>query len=772
MVTTHNLGFPRIGEGRQLKFALEQYWTGDIDAMELERVAEQLRCDHWNLQAELDWIPVGDFSLYDHVLDMSFTLGCLPMRATIHEASDIDRYFQVARGRSAPKAGSLSIAASEMTKWFNTNYHYLVPEFSSDTEFHINFDRLEKQIAEAKTRGIQFKPVILGPVSYLHLGKHIEGGDRLKLLEPLVAAYGELLNRLASSGATWVQIDEPALVLDLSADWQHAYNWSYHQLKGCAVQILLTTYFDSLGANNYLAANLPVAGLHIDATTQLDQVQALINVLPASKVLSLGVINGRNVWRTDLIKLLNWLEPLAEQLGNRLWLAPSCALLHVPVNLELETEFPNELKSCFAFAKQKLEELTVIARALNEGRESVFSELQDNQFAVSQRQQADWINRPAVQARLKTLPSLQRERSAAFAVREAIQAKRFQLPLFPTTTIGSFPQTKSIRASRKQLKQGSLSHAQYLSDMKLEVARCVSKQEELGLDVLVHGEPERNDMVEYFGEQLDGYAFSQHGWVQSYGSRCVKPPIIFGDVERKGPMTVFWSEYAQSLTAKPMKAMLTGPVTLLNWSFVRDDQPRELTCKQLALAIREEVLDLEKAGIGMIQIDEPALREGLPLKESEHANYLRWAVDCFKVSANAVGNETQIHTHMCYSEFNDIIEHIAALDADVITIETARSAMELLAAFETYKYPNAIGPGVYDIHSPNTPKIDRMKTLLLKACERLPTHRIWVNPDCGLKTRQWSEVEPALQNMIEAAKQIRSEIAQASSMCSETSGLD
>jgi len=764
MVTTHNLGFPRIGAKRELKFALESYWKDQSSRDELKALGAQLRQRHWQQQAGLGLVPVGDFTFYDQVLDMSFTLGNLPERARDFHGDPLDNYFRVARGRSAQGTEEHAeccggIAAGEMTKWFDTNYHYIVPEFSAATEFKLDAARLLEQLAEARTLGVKAKPVIVGPVTYLAVGKAKDGSDKLALLPRLLPVYAELLETLAAQGVDWVQIDEPILVTELDADWRHAFETAYHQLKSCRVKLLLATYFGQLQENQYLAANLPVAGLHIDATIGekggRDDVLPLVGMLPSHKVLSLGVINGRNIWKTDLAATLDWLEPLAERLGDRLWLAPSCSLLHVPVDLASEQKLDGEIKSWLAFAKQKLDELRVLAAALNRGRESVQAELAANAAAIAARRASPRVNNPAVRAALAGITPALGQRQSSYAVRAAKQAALLKLPRFPTTTIGSFPQTAEIRQARGRFKAGEIDEAAYQAAMRAEIARAVREQEALGLDVLVHGEAERNDMVEYFGEQLDGYAFSQFGWVQSYGSRCVKPPILFGDIRRPRPMTVEWIKYAQSLTAKPMKGMLTGPVTILNWSFVRDDQPRSVSCKQIALAIREEVLDLEKAGVRVIQIDEAALREGLPLRKSQWREYLDWAVESFRIAANGVKDETQIHTHMCYSEFNDIIESIAAMDADVITIETSRSDMELLYVFDSFHYPNEIGPGVYDIHSPNIPTERHMVDLMRKAAERIPAERLWVNPDCGLKTRQWAEVIPALTHMVAAARTLR-----------------
>lgn len=756
MVTTHNLGFPRIGSRRELKFALESYWKGQSSREELNGLGVKLRRRHWENQADLDLAPAGDFSFYDHVLDMGVTLGNLPERVRDFQGDALDNYFRVARGRSADHGECChGVQAGEMTKWFDTNYHYIVPEFTATTEFSLDASRLLDHLAEARHQGVKTKPVIIGPVTYLWLGKAKDQADKLALLPRLLPVYRNLLSRLAAAGAEWVQIDEPALVTELDEDWRQSFVTAYEALNCGQVKLLLTTYFGPLLENLPLVCRLPVQGLHLDAVSARTEVDSITDQLPADKVLSLGVINGRNVWKTDLNVLLDWLEPVARRLGDRLWIAPSCSLLHVPVDLDSERTLDTEIRCWLAFALQKLEELKVLATALNQGRDAVRAELAANRADITSRRMSPRVTDPAIRAAVASIdPALGRRRSP-YPVRVKKQAALLNLPHFPTTTIGSFPQTPGIRKARSRFKAGELDQTSYQAAMLAEIARCVREQEALELDVLVHGEAERNDMVEYFGEQLDGYAISQFGWVQSYGSRCVKPPILFGDIRRSKAMTVHWSEYAQSLTEKPMKGMLTGPVTILNWSFVRDDQPRAESCLQLALAIRGEVLDLERAGIRIIQIDEAALREGLPLRQSQWHEYLDWAVESFRIAANGVQDETQIHTHMCYSEFNDIIAAIADLDADVITIETSRSDMELLDAFDSFKYPNEIGPGVYDIHSPNIPSREHIVRLMQKAAERIPAERLWVNPDCGLKTRAWSEVIPALQNMVAAARTLR-----------------
>ncbi|WP_118178671.1 5-methyltetrahydropteroyltriglutamate--homocysteine S-methyltransferase [Paraburkholderia phosphatilytica] len=762
MVTTHNLGFPRIGAKRELKFALESYWKGQSSRDELKALGASLRQRHWAQQQSLDLVPVGDFAFYDQVLDMSFTLGNLPERVQGFHGDALDNYFRVARGRSAQGAEDHSaccggVAAGEMTKWFDTNYHYIVPEFTASTSFSLDASRLVTQLTEARAAGVTAKPVIIGPVTYLWLGKAKDDSDRLALLPKLLPVYGALLDTFAAQGVEWVQIDEPALVTELDPAWQQAFVTAYEALETRRVKLLLATYFGQLQDNLALACKLPVDGLHIDAINARDEVAKAAQTLPADRVLSVGAINGRNIWKTDLTAALEWLEPLAKTLGSRLWIAPSCSLLHVPVDLESEQKLDNEIRSWLAFALQKLDELKVLAGALNHGRASVADALAANAAAIESRRTSPRVHNPAVKAAVEKIDAALGKRTSVYGDRANKQSAILNLPAYPTTTIGSFPQTAEIRHARSEYKAGKLDDAGYQAAMRREIERSVREQESLGLDVLVHGEAERNDMVEYFGEQLDGYTFSQFGWVQSYGSRCVKPPILFGDISRPNAMTVEWITYAQSLTNKPMKGMLTGPVTILNWSFVRDDQPRSVSCYQLALAIRVEVLDLEKAGVRVIQIDEAALREGLPLRRAQWNEYLRWAVESFRITANGVRDETQIHTHMCYSEFNDIIASIADMDADVITIETSRSDMELLDAFDHFKYPNEIGPGVYDIHSPNIPTQNHIAQLMKKAAERIPAERLWVNPDCGLKTRQWEEVIPALTNMVAAAKTLRSQ---------------
>ena len=755
MAKVHNLGFPRVGSMRELKFAQESYWSGKSTKEELLKLASEIRKINWEHQKSLDLVAVGDFSLYDQVLDMSFTLGNIPQRARNYSGDVLDNYFRVARGRSVdPKQ---AISAAEMTKWFDTNYHYMVPEFEMSTTFKLDATRIIDQITEAKNLGLKPKPVIIGPVTYLAIGKEKDNSNKLDLLPKLLDTYVELLEALVAQNIEWVQIDEPILVTELSVELKKAFEISYAKLNNPKLKILLATYFGSLQDNLETISKLPIAGLHIDAVNGGAEVDAVISKM-SGKVISLGVVNGRNIWKSDLNAILDWVEPIAKKLGDNLWIAPSCSLLHVPVDLSSEKKLDSEISSWLAFAIEKIKEIEVITTAINSGRAKVENELAQNKQSLNSRKNSTRVHNPSVQAELAKVDASWGMRKGTYLERQVKQLPVLNLPKFPTTTIGSFPQTGDIRSARSKFKSGEITENAYQDAMRKEIIHSIKEQESLGLDVLVHGEAERNDMVEYFGEQLQGYAFSQFGWVQSYGSRCVKPPILFGDISRPKAMTVEWIKFAQSQTLKVMKGMLTGPVTILNWSFVRDDQPRSASCAQLALAIRQEVLDLEKAGIKVIQIDEAALREGLPLRKSQWKEYLDWAVGAFRIAANGVGDQTQIHTHMCYSEFNDIISSIADMDTDVITIETSRSDMELLDAFDNFKYPNEIGPGVYDIHSPNIPTQEHIVSLMQKAAQKIPAERLWVNPDCGLKTRQWSEVTPALTNMVAAAKTLRSQL--------------
>ncbi|MGM4987702.1 5-methyltetrahydropteroyltriglutamate--homocysteine S-methyltransferase [Tardiphaga sp. 841_E9_N1_2] len=769
------LGTPRIGPRRELKMALESYWSGAIDENALIDVGVGLRAANWARQKSLGItvMPSNDFSFYDQVLDTSVMVGAIP-KVYGWKGGDVSfaTYFAMARGSQGaahdeacthgPHAhdSSQGVPAQEMTKWFDTNYHFMVPELAQDQTFSLASRKPIKEYEEARSLGYQTRPVLVGPVTYLKLAKSMDASfDPVTLLDRLLPVYVEVLGELADSGAEWVQLDEPCLVLDLDAPARQALQRTYAAFAEAVPQlrIMLNTYFGELGDNLDLALSLPVAGLHLDLVRAQDQFDEVAAKAPKDMVLSLGVIDGRNIWRSDLSSLLDGLEPMVDLLGrDRVELAPSCSLLHVPIDLGLETELDPDVRSWLAFSVQKMEELAALGSALAGSRADVAAKLAASDAAAAARVASSKIHDLAVTKRVASVDATMRRRSSDFATRASEQHRRFKLPAFPTTTIGSFPQTAEVRNARGAHVRGTLSDAAYKTFLQNQTARAVRWQENIGLDVLVHGEFERNDMVQYFGEQLAGFAFTKYGWVQSYGSRCVRPPVLFGDVSRPHPMTVEWWQYSQSLTERPMKAMLTGPVTILNWSFVRDDIPREVACRQIALAISDEVLDLEKAGAGMIQIDEAALREGLPLRKSEWKSYLDWAVESFRICSSGVRDDTQIHTHMCYSEFNDIIDAIGAMDADVISIETSRSKMELLDAFRTYKYPNEIGPGVYDIHSPRVPETRDMVDLLKLARQRLADSQLWINPDCGLKTRKWDEVRPALVNMVAAARELRS----------------
>ena len=768
------LGTPRIGPRRELKTALESYWSGKSDGPALLEAAAGLRVANWARQKALGVtiIPSNDFSLYDHVLDTSVMVGAVPaIYGWKGGPLPLATYFAMARGAQGQghdqcrarghhgKGYAHSVPAQEMTKWFDTNYHYMVPEFTNDQQFQLSSLKPVDEFREAKEIGYQTRPVLLGPITYLKLGKSKNANfDPLSLLPGLLPVYIDVLRGLAANGAEWVQLDEPCLVLDLDDATREAlrqtYGWFAHALPN--LKIMLTTYFGGIADNLDTALSLPVAGLHLDLVRAPQQLEVVATKARQGLVLSLGVIDGRNVWRADLAALLDRLEPIVARRGtDHVQIAPSCSLLHVPIDVDLEPDLDADLKSWLAFAVQKMSELVALGEALAKGRAYVADALAVSAETAAARRTSPKVHDAAVAARTAAVTPDMTKRESGFAARAQVQRKRFNLPAFPTTTIGSFPQTAEVRKARAAHAKAEMSDADYEKFLRDETARAVRWQEEIGLDVLVHGEFERNDMVQYFGEQLAGFAFTKHGWVQSYGSRCVRPPILFGDVSLPHPMTVDWWKYAQSLTTKPMKAMLTGPVTILNWSFVRDDVPRGLACRQIALAIRDEVTNLEKAGATMIQIDEAALREGLPLRRSEWKAYLDWAVESFRICSSGVADTTQIHTHMCYSEFNDVIEAIATMDADVISIETSRSKMELLDAFKNYKYPNEIGPGIYDIHSPRVPTVDEIIDLLKLARQRLSDRQLWINPDCGLKTRNWDEVRPALANMVAAAKQIR-----------------
>ncbi|WP_226662924.1 5-methyltetrahydropteroyltriglutamate--homocysteine S-methyltransferase [Microbulbifer aggregans] len=744
MAQTHILGYPRIGARRELKRAQEAYWKGESDQQALLAAGSQVRSKNWQAQqaAGLALTTVGDFAWYDQVLNHSLMFGVVPERFASGAADNkLDQYFRLARGR-APSGDA--VAASAMTKWFDTNYHYLVPEFSTGQDFTLDSEWLLAEVKEAQQLGHNVKPVIIGPLTYLWLGRGVD--NALDLLPKLLPCYEQLLAQLANAAAQWVQIDEPILGLDLPAEWRDAFGPTYEALsKASGSKLLLATYFSPLRENLQLASTLPVDGVHIDAVRAEEEIDQVAASLGDTQVLSVGVVNGRNVWRTDLARWQRQLQPLAKQLGDRLWLSASCSLLHSPVDLDTETGLPEEQKQKLAYSRQKLDELKTLQAALQPDAELLPLVIQSES-----RPQSEILAELANTWRGQKYPE-----------RAEVQRKHWQLPPLPTTTIGSFPQTDVLRQVRKQFRDGEISAQDYSEHLRAEIAEAIRRQEILGLDVLVHGEAERNDMVEYFGEQLDGFIHTGNGWVQSYGSRCVKPPIIAGDISRPQAMTVQWSEYAQSLTKKPVKGMLTGPVTILNWSFPREDIPRAESCLQIARALRQEVQDLQAAGIGIIQIDEPALREGLPLRASEHQEYFDWAVGCFRYTCSEVEAETQIHTHMCYSNFNSIMDAIVALDADVITIESARSDLRLLQAFagEGGGYPNEIGPGIYDIHSPNVPERKELVYRLYQLLGVIPLEKLWVNPDCGLKTRSWAEVGSSLLNMVEAARTVRAEVA-------------
>ncbi|MXN92261.1 5-methyltetrahydropteroyltriglutamate--homocysteine S-methyltransferase [Flavobacterium sp. Sd200] len=760
---TNNLGYPRIGNQRELKKACENYWAGKITLEQLTDVSKQIKRTNWQLQKEtgIDLIPSNDFSLYDQALDLSLMVGAIPPRyESLKNGNPTDLYFAMVRGYQ--KDGK-DVTAMEMTKWFDTNYHYIVPEFYKNQQFKFTSAKTVDEFKEAKEAGFITKPVLISPVSYLLLGKEKEDGfNRIELLENLLPVYIEIIEQLVAQGTEWIQFDEPFLSLDVAEDVKIAITKTYSTIRDAFpdLKLLVATYFDGLGNNTELAASLPICALHIDLVRGVDQLDEILKLAPKNLSLSLGIVDGRNIWKNNYQASLKIIDQAKQKLGkDRIIISPSCSLLHVPCDLENETNdttLTPEIKQWLAFARQKLEEVTTLRDlAISKNITQANNKLKANIEANETREQSTLIHNSAVKQRTAAITETDATRNSVFSIRKKLQEAALNLPSFPTTTIGSFPQTAEVRSWRAKLKKGDLTKKQYDELLKKETEETIRFQEEAGLDVLVHGEFERNDMVEYFGEQLSGFSFTKNGWVQSYGSRCVKPPVIYGDVSRPEPMTLYWTQYAQSLTNKPVKGMLTGPVTILQWSFVRNDQPRYETCTQIALAIRDEVNDLERAGVKIIQIDEPAIREGLPLKKTDWAEYLNWAIRAFRISASGVSDSTQIHTHMCYSEFNDIIEDIAAMDADVITIECSRSQMELLEAFADFKYPNDIGPGVYDIHSPRVPSKQEMITLLEKAKAVIPSGQLWVNPDCGLKTRHWPETKTALKEMVDAAKALR-----------------
>lgn len=762
---THNLGYPRIGSNRELKKACENYWSGKITSEELIESGKAIRLKNWQLQKQsgLDLIPSNDFSFYDHILDMSVSVGAIPDRficlKNYLRNEPLEFYFALARGY---QKDGFDITAMEMTKWFDTNYHYIVPEFRTDHKFRLSSDKYLIEFLEAKKSGIITKPVFPGPVSYLMLGKTEDKDyNKLDLLSYLLPVYYEIFSGLAENGAEWIQLDEPMLAMNSNENIRQAFIWTYFEIRKIFPQlkIILATYFGGLNENSQFVVKLPVDALHIDLCRAPGEFKNIIDLVPEKLILSLGIVDGRNIWKNDFANSLIFIKAAAERIGeDRIMIAPSCSLIHTPNDLELENDektLPHEIKDWMAFSRQKLDEIVTLKRLAKIN--DIFDDpvFISNQLSISNRRKSKLIHNTRVKEKILNLNEIEKSGRSIFSMRKHKQQQKLNLPLFPATTIGSFPQTPEVRSWRARLKKGELSQDGYNQLIYSEIKKVIEWQEESGLDVLVHGEFERNDMVEYFGEMLDGYVFTKNGWIQSYGSRCVKPPVIFGDVQRTYPMTTVWIKYAQSLTERPVKGMLTGPVTMLQWSYVRDDQPRSETCFQIALAIRDEVLDLEKAGVSIIQIDEPALREGLPLKKADWKEYLNWAVRAFRITYAGVKDETQIHTHMCYSEFNDIIEHIAALDADVLTIECSRSKMELLDAFAKYKYPNDIGPGIYDIHSPRIPGNTEITELLRKAAHVFPEENIWVNPDCGLKTRNWEETRQAISNMVAASKKMR-----------------
>ncbi|WP_308993532.1 5-methyltetrahydropteroyltriglutamate--homocysteine S-methyltransferase [Mariniflexile litorale] len=755
------LGYPRIGSQRELKKACEAFWSGKTDKDELLKIASELKKQNWKQQQHLgiDLIPSNDFSFYDQVLDASLTFGCIPKRYQDFDKNNfLELYFAMARGH---QKDNKDVTAMEMTKWFDTNYHYIVPEFEKNQHFEFFSKKVVEEYKEALALGIKTKPVLMGPVTFLLLGKEKETGfHKLDLLDKLLPVYYEIITELTNLDVEYIQFDEPCLALNLSQKEREAITTTYKTFhtKFPKLKIYLANYFDCYGENLDMALQLPVDTLHLDLVrcpSQLDDILQSKHYNPKTK-LALGLIDGRNIWKNDFEASLKIIKKVTNTINpENLWISASCSLLHTPYDLDLEINLPNEIKQWLAFAKQKLEEITTLKALSSSDNESYLSLFEENKLANLTRKNSKLIHNQLVKERISNLKDADSRRENNFSIRQATQKAALNLPLYPTTTIGSFPQTKEVRSWRLNHKKGILSQEEYNALIAKEIEDSIRFQEDIGLDVLVHGEFERNDMVEYFGEKLNGFAFSAYGWVQSYGSRCVKPPILFGDVSREKPMTVAWSTYAQSLTNIPVKGMLTGPVTILQWSFVRNDQPRATTCNQIALAIRDEVVDLEKNGLKIIQIDEPAIREGLPLRKEDWNHYLNWAVKAFRISASGVKDETQIHTHMCYSEFNDIISNIADMDADVITIETSRSEMELLDAFVNFQYPNEIGPGVYDIHSPRIPTLEEIEALLMKASNVLPNQHIWVNPDCGLKTRDWPETKEALKNLVKAASNLR-----------------
>jgi 5-methyltetrahydropteroyltriglutamate--homocysteine methyltransferase len=759
------LGYPRIGRRRELKRATEAYWAGTLSAAELLAAGARLRGEHWQAQrdAGIDQVPCNDFSLYDAMLDAVVLVGAVPPRfrrplraveAVPEEEQALHEYFAMARGTD-------TTPPLEMTKWFDTNYHYLVPELSPETRFGIDPRKPLRELAEAQALGLDARPVLIGPVTFLLLSKPARevapGFQPLSLLPALLEAYAELLERLQAAGASWVQLDEPALARTLGEAEVAAAAAAYRRLGGLTARskLLVATYFDTPVEVLPVLRDTAVEGVALDLTAPGDPVGALAATggMPGKRLVA-GVVDGRNVWVNDLQRSLSTLGTLLG-LADEVVVAPSCSLQHVPYDTREERTLPPEIARWLSFAEQKLVETAVLARGLTRGADSIRGELAANAAALQARRVSSVTADDAVRARAAAVGPGDVRRASAYPDRAALQQSRLGLPLLPTTTIGSFPQTESLRAARAALRRGELSAADYRTRMADEIRHVVELQERIGLDVLVHGEPERNDMVQYFAEQLRGYLATQHGWVQSYGTRCVRPPLLVGDVSRPAPMTVGWATYAAGLTDRPTKGMLTGPVTMLAWSFVRDDQPLAETARQVALALREEVADLERAGIGVIQVDEPALRELLPNRRERQADYLAWATEAFRLATSGVRDDTQIHTHMCYAEFAGVMPAIIALDADVISLEAARSGMQVAAELGAAGYPNEVGPGVYDIHSPRVPEREEVVALLREALRHLPAQRLWVNPDCGLKTRREAEVEPALRALVTAARELR-----------------
>ena len=757
MILSSNLGYPRIGPSRELKWLLESFWKKKIDEKTLSENLSNIKKNNWLKQkkAGINYIPSNDFSLYDHVLDLCFSMNVIPKRFNkMKKRNRLDLYFAMGRGF---QNGRIDIKAMEMTKWFDTNYHYIVPEFEANQNFKLVYSKILDEFLEAKNFGIITRPVILGPLSFIYLGKSVfKNFNKLNLLNKLLPVYKKILKSLKDAGAEWIQVDEPILSLDLDNKYINKFIPTYKKLRKDSPKILLTSYFSSLFPNYNILKKINVDGIHVDLiNTNIKDLDKILRSFPKNSFFSAGIVNGRNIWKNDLFKSITIIKRIKNKINkDKLIISSSCSLLHSPVDLNKEDNLDIRIKDWLSFADQKLEEITFLQKYFNSKFNNASKYFLENKKSKKKRKFSKLIHNSSVKKRINSINSKLLKRKNSYVVRRLAQ-EDLNLPQFPTTTIGSFPQTNEVRKKRLKFKKNEISKTNYEKFLKRETSLAIKFQENIDMDVLVHGEFERNDMVEYFGEQLQGFIFTKFGWVQSYGSRCVKPPIIFGDIKRIKPMTVFWSKYAQSLTKKLVKGMLTGPVTILQWSFVRDDQPREITCKQISLALLDEVLDLEKNGLKIIQIDEPALREGLPLRKSNWSSYLKWAIDSFKIASSSVKDETQIHTHMCYCEFDDILDSIEKLDADVISIETSRSNMELLDSFKNYKYPNSIGPGVYDIHSPRVPTIKEMKFLLEKAQKFINKDNLWVNPDCGLKTRGWPEVKKALKSMTIVAKSLR-----------------